>query len=43
MKKMIGIFATSAAALLVVVANILAGAPCIGICNEPEMPEELKK
>jgi cyclic lactone autoinducer peptide len=43
MKKMIGIFATSAAALLVVIANLLASAPCIGLCNEPEMPAELKK
>ena len=43
MKKVLAMFATTTAALLVVAANLFAGAPCIGIANEPEMPEELKK
>ncbi len=43
MKKVLGMFATSAAALLVVAANLFAGAPCIGPCYEPEMPEGLKR
>lgn len=43
MKKVLVMFASTAAALLVVAANLFAGAPCIGVCNEPEMPEELKR
>lgn len=43
MKKAFAMFATATAALLVVAANMFAGAPCIGVCNEPEMPEELMK